>query len=186
MLKRRIRAILPSPQKISNMKFMRLFGKRASNPLLWYINRRSVSRAVLIGTFFGILPIPFHSILIAIVIITCEASLPIGLMMAWINNPLTIIPIMYVGFWLGSKVYGVSMINKDMILGVLHQIEHWIRNFGHGHVDLSLAKILVTGLVIEAVVCSVLFYILTQWVWRLSIVKQWEAKKAQQQDEVVQ
>ncbi|MCG5492927.1 DUF2062 domain-containing protein, partial [Klebsiella variicola] len=83
-----------------------------------------------------------------------EVNLPIGLVLAWLSNPLTLVPILYIGFWIGTKIYHVQMINKEMLLGVLHQISNWVRNFGHAHIDLSLAKILLSGLVIEALVVA--------------------------------
>ncbi len=39
------------PEKVSNMKFLRIFGKKTLNPVLWYVNRKSITRAVFVGTF---------------------------------------------------------------------------------------------------------------------------------------
>lgn len=136
---------LPSSEKVARLKFMKIFGERTLNPLLWYVNRRSIAKAMFIGTFWGILPVPFHSLFIILTVLLFEVNLPIGLCMAWLTNPFTVVPILYLGFWFGSKIYHVNMINKDMLLGVLHQILNWIKNFGHGHIDFSLAKILVSG-----------------------------------------
>ncbi len=177
MAKHFFQAWLPSPEKINNMKIMRIFGQRVLTPQLWYINRKSISKAMFIGTFWGILPIPLHSALIILTILIFEANLPIGLLMAWIMNPLTIVPILFFAFWIGSKIYGVHMINKDMLLGVFHQIVHWIENFGHGHIDLSLAKILATGLLLEALLFAFLFFVFTRLYWRWSVVKKWRSRQ---------
>ena len=69
------------------------------------------------------------------------------------------------------------MINKDMLLGVLHQFLNWIKNFGHGHIDFSLAKILVSGLVLEAFLFAFLFYIATHLIWRWSVIHKWKKRK---------
>lgn len=90
-----------------------------------------------------------------------EVNLPISLMLAWLNNPLTLAPILYIGFWFGAHIYHVHMINKKM-LRVLHQISRWITHFGHGHIDLSLAKILISGLIVEAFVFATILYIVTE------------------------
>ena len=168
---------LPSSEKVANLKFMRIFGQRTLNPLLWYVNRRSIAKAMFIGTFWGILPVPFHSVFIILTILWLEVNLPIGLCMAWLTNPFTVVPILYLGFWFGTKIYHVNMINKDMLLGVLHQIMKWLKNFGHGHIDLSLAKILVSGLVIEAILFAVLFYFTTHLLWRWSVIYSWNKRK---------
>lgn len=154
------------------------FGSKALSPQLWYVNRRSISKAMFIGTFWGMLPIPLHTLLIVFTILIFEANLPIGLLLAWIMNPLTIVPILIFAFWIGSKIYQVNMINKEMLLGVFHQIMNWIKNFGHGHIDFSLAKILVTGLFIEALFFAILFFTLTRISWRLSVIKKWRNRNA--------
>lgn len=178
MLKQFFQTWLPSPQKVANMKFMRIFGRSTLNPVLWYVNRKSITRAVFIGTFFGFLPIPFHSILIVAAVLLLEVNLPLALALAWLSNPLTLVPILYVGFWIGAKIFKVQMIDKDMMLGVLHQISNWIKSFGHAHVDLSLAKILISGLIIEALFFAVLFYAMTEISWRLSVYYQWNKHKS--------
>ena len=164
---------LPSPERVNSLKIIKIFGKYASNPQLWYVNRKSISKAVFIGTFWGILPIPLHSALIIITVLLFEANLPISLLLAWIMNPFTIVPILIFAFWIGTQIYGVHMINKDMLLGVFHQIVHWIQNFGHGHIDFSLAKILATGLLIEALLFAVVLFTLTRIYWRWTVIKKW-------------
>ena len=178
MPKQFFRKWLPSAEKVTRLKLMKVFGQRTlKNPLLWYINRHSIAKAVLIGTFWGMLPLPFHSVFIILSILLFEANLPIALCMAWLTNPFTLVPILYIGFWFGSKIYRVNMIDKEMLLGVLHQIIHWLKNFGDGHIDLSLAKILVSGLLIEATLFALLFYFLTQLIWRCSAIYIWKKRK---------
>ncbi len=63
MAKQFFQSWLPSPEKVSNMKFLRIFGKKT---LIQCFGMSTVSqtRAVFVGTFFGLLPIPFHSVLL--------------------------------------------------------------------------------------------------------------------------
>ena len=178
MAKQFFQSWLPSPQKVSSLKFMRIFGQRTLNPVLWYVNRKSIAKAVFIGTFFGLLPIPFHSVFIVAAILFFEVNLPVGLALAWLSNPLTLVPILYVGFWIGTQIFHVHMINKEMMLGVLHQICNWLKHFGRGHIDLSLAKILMSGLVIEAFIIAVMLYVLTEVFWRWSVYRNWKKRKA--------
>ena len=173
MAKHFFQSWLPSVERVNNLKLMRIFGDRVLKPQLWYVNRKSISKAVFIGTFWGILPIPLHSALIIITVLLFEANLPISLLLAWIMNPFTIVPILIFAFWIGTQIYGVHMINKDMLLGVFHQIVHWIQNFGHGHIDFSLAKILATGLLIEALLFAVVLFTLTRIYWRWTVIKKW-------------
>lgn len=159
------------------MKLMKIFGQRTLNPLLWYINRKSISKAIFIGTFWGMLPLPFHSILIVLTVLLFEVNLPISLCLAWLTNPLTLVPILYVGFWLGAKIFQVNMIDQDMIMGVLHQISHVITHFGEGHIDLSFAKILLSGLMLEALIFALIFFILTRLIWRWNIILHYRRRR---------
>ncbi|MHA3890997.1 DUF2062 domain-containing protein [Acinetobacter sp. GXMZU3951] len=179
MAKKFFQSWLPSPEKVNQLKFMRIFGQRTLNPVLWYVNRKSISQAVFIGTFWGILPVPFHSVFIVLTVLLIEVNLPLSLTLAWLSNPLTVVPILYLGFWLGSKIFQVNMIDQDMILGVLHQIINWIKNFGHGHIDFHLAKILLTGLVLEALLAACLFYICTRVIWRWTVLRKWHKRLSQ-------
>ena len=126
------------------------------------------------------MPIPFHSIFIVAAILFFEVNLPVGLALAWLSNPFTLVPILYIGFWIGTQIFHVHMINKEMMLGVLHQVCHWIKSLGHSHVDLSLAKILMSGLIIEAFVVALVLYLLTEFFWRLSIYRHWKKRKTVQ------
>ena len=177
MAKQFFRSWLPSPLKVSNMKLMKIFGQRTLNPLLWYVNRKSISKAIFIGTFWGMLPLPFHSLLIVLTVLFFEVNLPISLCLAWLTNPFTLVPILYLGFWLGAKVFQVNMIDQDMMLGVLHQISHWISHFGHGHIDFSLAKILLSGLVLEAFIFALILFVMTRLFWRWSIIQHYKRRR---------
>ena len=177
MAKQFFRSWLPSPLKVSNMKLMKIFGQRTLNPLLWYVNRKSISKAIFIGTFWGMFPLPFHSLLIVLTVLFFVVNLPISLCLAWLTNPFTLVPILYLGFWLGAKVFQVNMIDQDMMLGVLHQISHWISHFGHGHIDFSLAKILLSGLVLEAFIFALILFVMTRLFWRWSIIQHYKRRR---------
>ena len=178
MAKQFFQSWLPSPHKVAEMKLMKIFGQRTLNPLLWYVNRKSISKAIFIGTFWGMLPLPFHSILIVLTVLLFEVNLPVSLCLAWLTNPFTLVPILYIGFWLGAKVFQVNMIDQDMILGVLHQISHWITHFGNGHIDLSLAKILLSGLLLEALILAVILFAVTRLFWRWNIIQHYKRRRA--------
>ncbi|QSG66559.1 DUF2062 domain-containing protein [Acinetobacter baumannii] len=160
-----------------------MFGQKTLNPVLWYVNRKSITRAIFVGTFFGLLPIPFHSVFIVMAVLLFEVNLPISLMLAWLSNPLTLAPILYIGFWFGAHIYHVHMINKKMLLGVLHQISRWITHFGHGHIDLSLAKILISGLIVEAFVFATILYIVTEIFWRWMVIRNWKNRTGHKKQE---
>lgn len=85
------------PEKVSNMKFLRIFGKRLLI-LCFGMSIENQLPELFLSELFGLLPIPFHSVFIVMAVLLFEVNLPISLMLAWLSNPLTLVPILYIGF----------------------------------------------------------------------------------------
>ncbi len=171
--------LMPTPEQIAAMKIMRLFGQRASAPQLWQINRRTVSKAIFIGTFFGTLPLPFHSLLILFAAVLLRVNLPISLALSWLMNPFTILPILYTGFWIGTRLFQMPMVNQDILILLMHQLADWITTWGQAAVDLTLLKPLMLGLLIEALILASSLYLLTHLLWRWQIIKRWQKRSSE-------
>lgn len=180
MLKPLLQTWLPRPEQVKALKIMRILGDRASNPKLWYINRRSIALAIFIGTFWGILPIPFHSILILLSVLLLQVNLPVALLLAWLMNPLTFIPIIWSSFWIGSKIFHVPMLNIELLKDVFAQLQDWILHWGATPLDLSIAKILATGLVVEALLLALVLSSLSYLLWRWQLVCVWRQRYGSQ------
>lgn len=176
MGKRYLSKLLPSPQQIASMRLMKLFGQRASSPVLWYVNRRSVSKAIFIGSFFGLLPIPFHSLFILLAVLYLQINLPIALALAWLCNPLTLVPIIYTGFWIGTGIFRIPMVTKTILLEQMHQLVDWLTTLGSSPLDLSLAIPLLTGLLIEALLLASLLFFMIQFIWQRRILRRWQGR----------
>lgn len=176
MFKPFLQTWLPRPEHVKALKIMRIFGDRASNPKLWYINRRSIAIAIFIGSFWGILPIPLHSLLILLSVLLLQVNLPIALLLAWLMNPVTFVPIIWTGFWIGSKIFQAPMLNIERLKALLVQLQDWILHWGHGPLDLSIAKILATGLLIEATCIALLLSGLSYLLWHWQLVRAWQRR----------
>lgn len=68
---------------------------------------------------------------------------------------------------------------------MLHQISRWITHFGHGHIDLSLAKILISGLIVEAFVFATILYIVTEIFWRWMVIRNWKIEQDIKQEDAL-
>ena len=169
---------LPSVERVKQSRVMALFGQQILHPQIWYVNRRSITKAMFVGTFLGLIPLPFHGVLIIAAVLLLRINLPLCLALSWLSNPITVVPIIYAGFWTGTQVFDVQMVNEAMIKGVLHQVSHWLSHWGQGHVDLSLAKILMVGTLLLAFLSASLVALSTNLLWRWSVIRHW--KKRQQ------
>jgi len=75
-----------------------------------HLNRRSVSGAFAVGLFFAFWPVPLQMLLAAIGAILVRVNLPISVTLVWITNPITIPPIFYFSYLVGTWMLGTPLI----------------------------------------------------------------------------
>lgn len=96
---------MPDEQFIrTHPRLQQCFGSLLHNPNIWHLNRRSVAGAFSVGIFMAFIPIPFQMLLAAGLAIPFKANLPISVGLVWITNPLTIPPIFYSAYKVGSWI----------------------------------------------------------------------------------
>lgn len=88
--------------------YLRPFASLLEHPVYLSINRRSISKAVAIGLFVAMLPIPGHTPLALLLGLLLRANLPVALLAIWVVNPLTLAPILYGEYVLGNYLLGVN------------------------------------------------------------------------------
>ncbi|MFO8025863.1 MAG: DUF2062 domain-containing protein, partial [Thiohalophilus sp.] len=109
-----IRKFMPDHDKIRNhVQLNRIFGTLLHDPNLLHLNRRSVSSAFAVGLFMAFVPVPFQMLLAAAAAIIVRCNLAIAVALVWITNPVTMGPIFFfcykVGTWfLGAPVHAVE------------------------------------------------------------------------------
>ena len=184
MPKQFLRRHLPSPEKISNMKGLGRLRPYLSDPNLWHLNRRSVSGAMYWGLFCAFLPIPMQIIPVTIGAILFRVNLPISIVLIWITNPVTMLPILYSAYWVGSTALGVPMLDMQDIGILFRQLIRWVLQQGSNPFNSDATAILIwpllVGMMIEAVVASLVGGTLTRLLWRWHVVRDW--RKRQQRD----
>ena len=113
MPKKFIRRFLPDPHKITQSKSLRIFGKWLEEPNLWHMNRKSVSKAFMVGLFFMWVPLPSQMILAAGAAILLRCNLPLSVVLVWITNPITMGPMFYIAYMFGSWLLGLPPNNIE-------------------------------------------------------------------------
>ena len=119
---------LPKPEDLKKYKALNMLGNSIFEKDLWSINRHTLSRAVAIGLFWGWMPMFFQMIPAAFCAVYFRANIPLSLAGVWISNPITMPPMMYIGYEFGNYILGIDPLfdqfeaSIDWILGIFSLI----------------------------------------------------------------
>lgn len=165
-MKRWLKRIAPKRAQLDGHRHLRVFGRLLNDPNLWHLNRRSVAGAVAVGLFVMYLPPVGQMLIAAAFAIYLRVNLPISVVLVWLSNPLTIPPMYYLAYRLGSWILGHEPRGFDIDFWI-----HW-RNWLEIIAPLSLGS-LICGLT-----CSALGYLSVQALWRWNLMRQIRLRKA--------
>src|SRR3954463_3461810 len=160
-----LRRHLPTRETIHRHRMLKPFGSRLAHPSLWGMNRRSVPRAVALGLFVGVI-IPFmHTAIAAILAIPLRANVAITAAFTLLINPLTIPPLYYAAYRIGSWElhHDASLVNPaaaERFSSELSRFLFWIHE-ASGPIALGVLSIAVAAGVIGYVGASIV------WSWWL-------------------
>ena len=79
------------------------------DPQLWKWNKRTISRAFAIGLFCAFMPIPLHTLLAAVLAVVFSSNILLSIALVWVNNPITMVPIYYYTYKIGSFITGMEL-----------------------------------------------------------------------------
>ena len=79
------------------------------NPDLWKWNKRTISKAFAIGLFCAFLPLPLHTLLAAALAVVFSSNILLSMGLVWVNNPVTMWPIYFYIYKLGSHIIGTEV-----------------------------------------------------------------------------
>lgn len=165
-MKQFLRRLAPDRTKIHEHKHLRLFGKLLQDPNLWHLNRRSAAGAFAVGLFVMYLPPLGQMLMAAAGAIAFRVNLPISVALVWITNPVTIPPMYYFAYLVGSWILGVP--------AQTFHVGHWLE----WHNWLGLLAPMTVGCLVCATICSALGYLAIQAIWRWSLLRQIRTRKA--------
>lgn len=175
MPRKYFRRYLPDPDSLRSSRMVAMFGGWLQHPNLWHLNRRSVSGAVAIGLFSGLVPGPLQMLTALLLAIPLRKNLPVALVVTLYTNPFTIVPL-----YLLAYAYGQFLLPGERAARVAPFDFDW-SNFGEsmsGLFDwmLSLGKPLALGLVALGCTLALVGYVAVQIGWRTYVVLAWRAR----------
>jgi uncharacterized protein len=171
------RKYLPDADEVRRNRVAALFGTLLHDPNLWHLNRDSVSGAVAIGLFAGLVPGPLQMLTALLLAVPLRRNVPVALLVTLYTNPLTIVPLYLLAYAYGSLLLGGG--------GPRPHVAEFQMDWGHlvdstvrlAEWTLALGKPLAVGLVALGLTLAVLGYVLVQLGWRLAVRLAWRARR---------
>jgi hypothetical protein len=167
MLRRLIQRYLPKHREIRDHRHLRWMGKLLHDPYLFHLNRRSVAGAVAIGLFMAFVPVPFQMVLAALASILLRVNVPIAVVMVWVTNPLTMAPIYFFAYKVGTWILGTPVHKSLADLTYLA----WLG----GELKAGWRPFLL-GCLVCGTVSGLLGLGLVRLFWRMHILRRWRAR----------
>lgn len=167
MPRRFFKRYMPHPDRIKTNKSLRFLGALIHDPNLWHLNRHSVSRAMAIGLFWALIPMPMQMLAAASCALPARANLPIAVGLVWLTNPLTMPPVFYCTYKLGAWLMDTPAVSMpdELSLG-------WLT-----HLLQSNWQPLYLGSLVAATSFALLGYAGTQAYWRWWVGRNWRKRQ---------
>jgi len=125
------------------------------------INRKSVSRGVLVGLFWGFVPMPMQMVAVMAMTPFLRFNVPVAISMVWLSNPFTMPPMYYMEYLTGNLILG-----KEGIEDIELTMEWFSANWD------AIVVPLYTGAAFYSIVVSSLVYFLINRLWIASVKKE--------------
>lgn len=167
MAKKLFKRLSPSPEFIQRHPSLSFLGPLIEDPNLFHLNRYSVSMAFLIGIFLAFFPAPGQMVVAGLIAFWVRCNLPITIALVWITNPLTIPPIFFATYKLGTWLLDTPApdINASFTW-------EWISSqIGR------IWKPLLMGSLCAGSFFSITGYVAVKLIWRGYVVYQWQHRK---------
>ena len=147
--------------EIHDHKSLGIFGRLLDDPYLFHLNERSVPGAFAVGLFCAWIPLPSQMIIAAALAIVFRVNVPLSVILVWITNPITIPPMFYFAYVLGTWVTGEPTKNFEFQLSF-----EWLMN------EISVIGVpLLIGCSILAIVCSTAGYFIMRAFWNKRLAR---------------
>jgi uncharacterized protein (DUF2062 family) len=167
MPRKLLKRYTPDPQTIRQHKHLRWLAGFLEDPNLFHMNRRSVSGAFAVGLFWASIPIPMQMLAAAATAIPMRVNLPIAVALVWLTNPLTMPPVFYFNYLVGTWILGAP---PD--IGHFQMTVEWIG----AKLDMIWLP-LYFGSAVVGIIAGLLGYIGIRAWWRWHVIRHYRRRQ---------
>lgn len=167
MPRKTLKRWMPNSAQLQKNKATSFLGNLLLDPNLFHLNRHSVSVAFFFGLFIAFLPIPGQMALGAACAWYFRCNLPITIVLIWVSNPLTMAPIFFFTYQLGTW-----MLDKPVRHAESEFTLQWIVN-EIGNIWMPL----LVGSIITGLFCGCVGYTVIKVLWRWQVTRNWRHRQ---------
>ena len=162
MPRRLLKRLSPPRHRVLRQRWLQPLRQWLDHPDLWAIRRRAVVPGIAIGLFWLWMPIPGHSIAAGLSAIALRIHLPLAMLMTFVVNPLTILPIYYAGYRLGVALLDAPALPASEDL--LTQLD-------------AIWQPLLAGCLLLGIASAAVGYLVLDLVWRTRVGQYLQARR---------
>jgi len=154
-------------KKSSNKGKIDAFLEKYKLPKSYFgINRRSVTRGIAVGLFWGFIPMPMQMLAVILTTPLLRFNVPIAISMVWLSNPVTMPPMYYMEYLTGNFILG-----QEGIHNIELTVEWFKTNLGDIFVPLYV------GTAFYSIVVTGIIYLILNRLWVRSVRNEKEEKE---------
>ncbi len=124
------------------------------------INRKSITKGLAIGIFWGLIPMPFQMVAVVLTTPFIKFNVPIAISMVWLSNPITMPFMYYFEYKTGTFLLGMHSLHVEL------SIEWFKQNIEEIFVPLYI------GTLFYCITLPTLAYFVVDWLWIHSVKKE--------------
>jgi uncharacterized protein (DUF2062 family) len=166
-----IKRYTPDRAALKKHKYLRHLGALLHDENLWHLNRRSVSGGVAAGLFWAMIPLPSQMLAAALSAVLFRINLPISVSLVWVTNPVTIPPVFYFNYLVGTWLLGTTPEKVQFKFSL-----EWVAAELH-----AIWKPLYAGSLLSGIVLGAISYGAMRLYWRWHVLKRFRARRAKGQ-----
>ncbi|MGE5563743.1 MAG: DUF2062 domain-containing protein [Bacillota bacterium] len=163
---------IPTRETVGDYRLLRPFAPHLTHPSLWRMTRRSVPRGVAVGLFVAVI-IPFmHTVIAALLAIPTRANVAVAAVFTLVVNPLTIPPMYYAAYRIGSWElhHDARLLDPaaaERFSSELSRLLFWVH-----HASAPIA----VGILTMAAVLAAIGYLAASFVWGYWLRSRWRQR----------
>jgi uncharacterized protein (DUF2062 family) len=165
---------IPTRETVHRYRLLKPFAAHLTHSSLWRMTRRSVPRGVALGLFVAVIIPVMHTAIAALLAIPARANVAVAAVFTLVVNPLTIPPIYYAAYRIGSWElhHEGPLVNPgaaERFSSELSRLLFWIH---------QASGPIAIGVLTIAVGSAIVGYLASAFVWRFWTQSRWRNRQS--------